>query len=215
MPILRDMIPDGSLLINEIEAFRRFLSSNPRGERAHFLPFFRTHLQLCAHLATLNDKVGAATHVGTEVPLWADFTCDLVAGSIQDRAFVFVEFEDASATSVFRPELGRKNSHWGRRVEHGISQVTDWLFRINSEGSSDRMERDFGSRHITPMGLVVAGRSQDIIAYDRIRLDWRSRNSVIGGAKLAIVTYDDLLSWLDGRIILLRSLGASPESLTL
>ncbi len=66
------------------------------------------------------------------------------------------------------------------------------------------MERDFGTRHITPMGLVVAGRSEEVTPYDRERLDWRSRHSIVGGAKLAIVTYDDLLAWLDGRATLLR-----------
>lgn len=82
--------------------------------------------------------------------------------------------------------------------------MIDWLFRITSEGPSASMERDFGTRHITPMGLVVAGRSEEVTPYDRERLDWRSRHSIVGGAKLAIVTYDDLLAWLDGRATLLR-----------
>jgi hypothetical protein len=89
-------------------------------------------------------------------------------------------------------------------VEHGVSQVIDWLFRINTEGPSDRMERDFGARHITIMALVVGGRSSDVNAYDRLRLDWRSKYSIIGGVNLRIMTYDDLLAWLDGRVALLR-----------
>jgi antiviral defense system Shedu protein SduA len=149
--------------------------------------------------------VSAGTHIKTELPLWGDFTRDLVAGSLQDGAFVFVEFEDASPTSLFRRRQGRKNSHWGTRVERGISQVTDWLFRISSEGPSDRVERDFGARHVIPMGVVVVGRRAEVTAYDRARLDWRSAHSVIGGAKLLVLTYDDLLAWLDGRITVLRT----------
>jgi hypothetical protein len=210
MPLLREIHPDGVGLLREINEFRDFLATNPRSERTHFLPFFAAHLQLGAYLATLNDKVGAGTHVETEVSLWGDFTCDLVAGSLEDRAFVFVEFEDAAETSLFRRQEGRKNSHWGMRVEHAVSQVIDWLFRISSEGASDRMERDFGARHITPMGLVVVGRSAEVSDYDRNRLDWRSKHSIVGGARLAIVTYDDLLAWLDGRVTLLRSFTEAP-----
>jgi len=205
MPLLDELLPDGTILLREVEEFRAFLATNPRGERAAFLPFFAAHPQLCAYLGTLNDRVSAGTHVKTELSLWGDFTCDLVAGSLQDGAFVFVEFEDASPTSLFRRRRGRRNSYWGTRVERGISQVTDWLFRISSEGSSDRMERDFGARHITPMGVLVVGRSAEVSNYDRNRLDWRSAHSVIGGAKLSILTYDDLLAWLDGRVTVLRT----------
>lgn len=213
MPLLDEIRPDGAILLSQVEEFRAFLNSNPRAERAHFLPFFAARQQLCAYLGTLNDRVSAGTHVKTEVSLWGDFTCDLVAGNLQDGAFVFIEFEDASHTSLFRTQRGRKNNHWGARVEHGISQVVDWLFRISSEGPSDRMERDFGSRHIMPTGMVVVGRSAEVSPYDRNRLDWRSMHSVIGGAKLSIVTYDDLLGWLDGRVILLRSYTEAPLSL--
>ena len=210
MPLLREIRPDGVALLREINKFRDFLATDPRGERAHFLSFFAAHLQLGAYLATLNDKVGEGTHVATEVALWGDFTCDLVAGSLKDRAFVLVEFEDATETSVFRRQKGRKNSHWGTRVEHGVSQVIDWLFRISSEAGSDQMERDFGARHVTPMGLVVVGRSAEVSDYDRDRLDWRSKHSIVGGARLAIVTYDDLLAWLDGRVTLLRAFTEAP-----
>ncbi len=86
MPLLREIRPDGVGLLREIDEFRYFLATNPRGERADFLPFFAAHLQLGAYLATLNDKVGAGTHVETEVTLWGDFTCDLVAGSLSPRS---------------------------------------------------------------------------------------------------------------------------------
>src|SRR5271168_4941685 len=124
MALLDLIAPDGAVLLREIELFSQFLAGNPRGEREHFLPFFKKHLQLGAYLGTLNDKVSSATHVKSELPLWGDFVCDLVAGNFEDGAFVFIEFEDASETSLFRPQRGRKNTHWGTRVEHGISQVT-------------------------------------------------------------------------------------------
>lgn len=204
MAALDKIQPDASELLAEIEAFRRFLSSNRRAERAEFLPFFAGRKQLCAQLATLLDRVSFGNCVATEMSLWGDFKCDLVSGNPNDRGFILVEFEDASPTSLFRPIKGRKNNCWGSRVEAGLSQVIDWLFRIDGEGSSDRMERDFGVRHFTKMGIVVVGRSAEVSPYDRARLEWRSENTVVAGAKVVILTYDDLLQWLDGRAFLIR-----------
>jgi hypothetical protein len=49
----------------------------------------------------------------------------------------------------------------------------------------------------------------EVTNYDSARLKWRSENTVIGGSKIAIMTYDDLLDWLDGRLTLLNRLGDS------
>jgi antiviral defense system Shedu protein SduA len=153
MALFNEIIPDKEKLLQEVELFRKFLATNPVGERAQFLPFFAQHPQLCGFLATMNDSVRAGTQVKSELSLWGDFTCDLVVGNLDDAAFVFIEFESAAQRTLFQSRPGRKNSHWGLRVEHGVSQVIDWLFRINTEGPSDRMERDFGARHITIMAL--------------------------------------------------------------
>lgn len=67
------------------------------------------------------------------------------------------------------------------------------------------MLRDFGSRRINTMGLIVVGRSSEVSPYDRERLNCRSRNTIVGGSKVSIITYDDMLAWLDGRAALLRS----------
>jgi hypothetical protein len=194
MPLLAEVIPDSTLLLMEIEEFRQFLATNPQGEREQFLPFFGRHEQLCAFLATLNDQVSFGTHVRAELSLWGDFVCDLVVGNLDDGAFVLIVFEDAGRNSLFRPKPKRKNSVWGQRVEQAVSQLSDWLFRLNSEGPSDQMERDFGVRRINVMGLIVVGRSIDVTQYDRARLNWRSQNTIVGGSKLSIITYDDM--WL-------------------
>jgi hypothetical protein len=201
---LRQIPADGSALLREIYDFERFLCTNPRRERRQFLPFFARHPQLCAYLGFFNSAVRSATHIATEFSLWGDFTCDLLAGSIRDKAFLCVEFEDARENSLFRPQAGRRNSHWGTRAEHGVSQVIDWLFRISREDGSDQLQRDFGARHLRLMGLVVVGRSADLNEYARVRLEWRSQNSSVGGANIWIVTYDDLLEWLKGRVEMIR-----------
>jgi len=207
MPLLIEIQPKPKELIKEVNAFRRFLDKNPSAEREQFLPFFAKRQQLCAFMATFHDRISSGTHVKTEGDLWSDFTCDLIAGNRNERTFVFVEFEDAGPRSLFRRKAGRKNSYWGSRVEQGFSQVVDWLFRIDREGGSDTLERDFGTRHINTMGIVVAGRSRDVSTYDRLRLDWRSANTTVGKARVAFLTYDDLLGWLEGRLLMTKLAG--------
>ena len=206
MGLLRSVVPDRRVLLQEIEDFRAFLSGNPRAERAEFLPFFAARDQICAYLATINGAVPQADCVAHEFSLWGDFVCDMVSGSRQSAGFVFVEFEDAGRASLFRQVSGRRVSRWGARVEAGISQVTDWLFRLDSARNSSEMERDFGHRHVRPLGLVVAGRRSEVSPYDQMRLNWRSEHTVVGGSKVVIMTYDDLLEWLDGRASLVRTL---------
>jgi hypothetical protein len=43
-------------------------------------------------------------------------------------------------------------------------------------------------------------------------LHLRSEHTVVGGSKLDIATYDDLLGWLDGRLSLVRSLEDGVET---
>ncbi len=140
MAFLGEVRLDARTLLREVDEFHEFLRNKPRGERKHFLPFFTKHPQICTYLGFFNIGVRSPTHIATEFSLWGDFTCDLVAGSIRDKAFVCVEFEDAAENSLFRPQAGRKNSHWGTRAEHGVSQVIDWLFRISREGGSDQLQ---------------------------------------------------------------------------
>jgi hypothetical protein len=207
MGLLQPVSPDRRAILADVEAYRAFLAGNPRGERDGFLPFFAARPQLCAFLGTFNPGVRQTDHVAYEFPLWGDFVCDVVTGSRLDGAFVLVEFEDAGVTSLFKAVPGRKVSRWGARVEAGLSQVTDWLFRLDSARNSNEMEREFGNRQVRPVGLVVAGRRSEVTSYDYTRLSWRSENTVVGGSKIVIMTYDDLLDWFDGRVSLLKRLG--------
>jgi hypothetical protein len=213
MGLLLPVSPDRQAILADVDSYRSFLAGNPRGERKDFLPFFGAHPQLCAFLATFNPGVRQTDHIAYEFPLWGDFVCDVVTGSRLDGAFVFVEFEDAGETSLFKAVAGRKVSRWGGRVEAGLSQVTDWLFRLDSARNTNEMEREFGNRQVRPVGLVVAGRRSEVSDYDYTRLNWRSENTVIGGSKIAIMTYDDLLDWFDGRVWLLKRLGDAEEEL--
>jgi hypothetical protein len=49
MWLLRSVVPDRRVLLQEIEDVRRFLAGNPRAEPAEFLPFFAARNQHCAY----------------------------------------------------------------------------------------------------------------------------------------------------------------------
>jgi hypothetical protein len=53
---------------------------------------------------------------------------------------------------------------------------------------------------IRPDGLLVVGRRSDFGDYDALRLRWRSENTLIGGSRIGIMTYDDLLDWFVERL---------------
>jgi hypothetical protein len=55
MTLFNEIIPNKERLLQEVEAFRKFLATNPVGERAQFLPFFAQHPQLCGYLAQLSQ----------------------------------------------------------------------------------------------------------------------------------------------------------------
>jgi hypothetical protein len=163
MPLLDELHFNGTTLLREIEEFRTFLATDPRGERADFLPSLRhSHasgnpgISVCCPWTPAFAGVTEKGRWRNSCPASRHFPGDRLAVSDQQRGF------------------------------------------------SDRMERDFGTRHITPMVVVVVGRNAEVTAYDRTRLEWRSAHSIIGGAKLSILTYDDLLAWLDGRVTVLR-----------
>jgi len=92
--------------------------------------------------------------------------CDTLSGSKHNGALIFIEFENASATSLFRRVAGRRVSRCGARFEAGLSQVTDWLFRLDCARNWSEMERDFGIRQRRPLGLVVADRRSKVTPYD-------------------------------------------------
>jgi hypothetical protein len=206
MGLLRPVTPDRRVLLQEIDEFRAFQAGNPRAERGQFLPFFNARDQLCAFIAPFGNAVLEPDHVAHEFALWSGFVCDTLSGSKRNGAFVFIEFEDASETSLFRRVAGRRASRWGARVEVGLSQITDWLFRLDRARNSREMERDFGTRQVRLLGLVVTARRSEVSPYDLERLNWRSEHTVVGGSQIAIMTYDDLLDWSDGRASLVKGL---------
>jgi hypothetical protein len=135
-----------------------------------------------------------------EVNLFSnEFRADFVVADRQKKKFVFVEFEDATADSIFK--LKSKNSdsantsyEWSSRYEHGLSQVIDWYYRMDDYERTNKFEEYFGHRQINYVGLLVIGRDKFIQQSGLMqRFRWRSSKTIINSKSLHCMTFDQLL----------------------
>ena len=100
----------------EVAEFRQLLQTKSSlKERDDILPFFRDRPQLCAMCSVLGPARDSVDRIALEYDLFGDFACDLVLGSWDQKAYSFIEFEDAQPESIFK-QIGRKASRdWSSR----------------------------------------------------------------------------------------------------
>lgn len=123
----------------------------------------------------------------------------LVIGDWQRKRYCFVEFEDATQSSI-SVRRARQTSAWSTRFLAGYSQVMDWLWLLEAMRDTDPFERQFGKRSIAMAGLLVIGRDRGITVADRRRLEWRRDNVVVGSKHIYCCTFDELVHDLRQRL---------------
>ncbi|MBE9055236.1 Shedu anti-phage system protein SduA domain-containing protein [Sphaerospermopsis sp. LEGE 08334] len=135
-----------------------------------------------------------------EVSLFSnEFRADFVISDRQKKKFVFVEFEDATENSIFKPKLqnsdsGNTSYEWSSRYEHGVSQVIDWYYRMDDYERTYKFEEYFGHREISYTGLLVIGRDKFLQQSGLMqRFRWRSSKTIINSKPLHCITFDQLL----------------------
>lgn len=85
-----------------VDAFAAMLAAKQTlSERDDVLPFFRGHPQLAALLASYDAGATTCDRLGMEVGLYGEFVVDVIAGDWSRKAYCFVEFENATPTSLF------------------------------------------------------------------------------------------------------------------
>jgi Domain of unknown function (DUF4263) len=161
-------------------------------ERGDILPFMRAHPHLCALIGSYNRRANACDRLGLEVPLFGQFTADLVVGDHAARAYTLVEFEDGRPNSIF-VQRARQRTEWSPRFEHGLSQLTDWLWLLDDQAHTHIFEDIFGARPVTVTVVLVAGRDSGLTTADRHRLEWRRDHVVINSQHLYCCTFEELL----------------------
>lgn len=135
-----------------------------------------------------------------EVSLFSnEFRADFVIADRKKKKFVFVEFEDATENSIFKPKLqnsdsGNTSYEWSSRYEHGVSQVIDWYYRMDDYERTYKFEEYFGHREISYTGLLVIGRDKFLQQSGLMqRFRWRSSKTIINSKPLHCITFDQLL----------------------
>jgi hypothetical protein len=205
MKSLEALTLDTDILRSDLAALETRLAAEAHlKERAQILPFFQGRHHLCAALGLTNSSVGLPNRWATELDLFGDFTCDVVAGDSEANAYTLIEFEPALEYSVFKKLQPKKSMrHWSPRFEHGFSQLVDWAWRISSEGvSSAAFRRIFSDDNPAIHLLIVVGRDADLGKDDLTRLRWRANHTTLGQFKMSCFTFDGILQSIRRRLLL-------------
>jgi hypothetical protein len=143
-------------------------------------------------LGLYNRRANVYDRLGLEVTFVGQFTTDLAVGDHVTCAFTLVEFEDGRPGSMF-VQRARQRTEWSTRCEHGLSQLTDWLWLLDEQAQAHVFEEVFGARPETTTVVLVIGRDSSLSAADRRRLEWRRDHVVINSQHLYCCTFEELL----------------------
>jgi hypothetical protein len=189
-----------------VTEFEDFLTCNESlKEKTQILPFFRSRPNLCGLIGHLNPNTGSVDLISFELSYFRDFSCDVAVGDKSAKAFTLVEFEDATNKSVFQSSR-KHRPDWSPRLEHGHSQIVDWLWRLDDFRTTDDFDDTFGKGAQAFTTLLIAGRNDYLSDSMRKRLRWRRDNVVIHSKKILIYTYDELLAALETKVSSFRAL---------
>ena len=146
----------------ELNAFRTLLHERDElKERRDILPFFRTRTHLSAFIGSYFPYLVYPDRIAFEYDLFGDFRCDLAIGDASSEQYCFVEFEEATASSLFVSHSSKATPEWSPRFEHGFSQVLDWFWKLSDmEGTTEFAHRLGGSASYE--GVLIIGRDRDL-----------------------------------------------------
>lgn len=164
-------------------------------------------------LLALGDIYGPIMLPGAyqdEQGLFGEFRTDFIVSDEERSRFLFIEFEDAKVDSIFKQKNHSGSTspsfEWSSRLEHGLSQVLDWHFRVDDYRSSSKITETFGPDFLTYEGLVVIGRDEFLRRQGlKRRFEWRVQKTVVDSKNIRCVTFDHLLRELQGRVKSLRA----------
>jgi hypothetical protein len=163
----------------------------PIGERA-LLDFFRNRQHLIGLAGKLILGTSRPNRIGSEVDLLGSFRTDFVVGDDTRGQYLFVEFESAENV-VFKKRGPRSKRDWHDRLNVGHAQLLDWQWLLHENDGSELRDQ-FPNRKGIKF-LLVIGRDHYLEgAQERRRFEWRAENIHVKGAKMALLTFDGLLS---------------------
>jgi hypothetical protein len=200
MPDFQAYIPDLTACRHQLLEFEALLNSSTDIGEAVFREFFAARMDLWALIGFYNPNLSAPDRIAWQCPIFGDFRCDFAIGDSKQRAYTFVEYEDARPNSLFMKQGEKATRAWSSRFESGYSQIIDWFYKLRTMTDSPDMEARFGSRSIRYVGVLIIGRNQHLQGGEQMRLEWRRDHVVVNSKHIFCVTYDELLQDLLFRI---------------
>lgn len=191
---------DLAAIENQVDEFRNLLGQNkPLEETEHIRPFFTDRKHLSTFLASYHPKATQFNHLAYEFDFFGDFKCDIATGDSASKSYCFIEFEDATPTSIF-VKKEKLMTEWSPRFEHGYSQIIDWFWKLEDLAGSDTFKRRFDCPKINYIGILVLGRSNYLSQTDKDRLQWRQNHTIVNSKNIFCITFDELLSHLEVKL---------------
>lgn len=172
-------------------------------EEKHLSPIFRSSPNLVSIIGAGFGGVSNPDLIAQEYWILDKLRCDFAICNSRRRSYCFVELEDATKRSIFierKPTLynglrGRPPYYdWASRLEHGCSQILDWIRILEDSKKTDDFRAHFGSSNgFEAQFVLVIGRDEFLSADQLERLAWRSKSVQAAGHKVKCITYDQLL----------------------
>ncbi|MCI0460977.1 MAG: DUF4263 domain-containing protein [Gemmataceae bacterium] len=192
---------DYRLCRKQVEELRALLASKDElSERGDVLPFFQDREQLAILMGMFNQRIAWADRIAWEFDIFGDFACDLAIGEKDRGAYCLVEFEDAASNSVFQRQGEKATREWGKKFDHGYSQIIDWAHKLNDLKLTNTVFARFDRHEISYELVLVIGRDKHLDGGEKQRLNWRSENVLVDSKKVICMTFDELLSQLTVRL---------------
>ena len=209
MSLFAPIVLDVRAAEQEFYEFRSWIDANNRFSETAVVKELKDRRHLSCLIGYLESGIGKPNVYKYEFEIQGVFRADLVVGNSDLRKFVLVEFEGAEENSIFGPKKTNQMRDWGKQLQRGFSQIVDWSWAKNDNQHTEVFKNAFGCERMTELYVLVCGRVNSMNRAESSRFQWRSDNTIIGGAKVLCMTYDDLVSFFDGTLEMARLLRTS------
>jgi hypothetical protein len=160
---------------------------------------------MAALFGMFHPRIAWADRICSEFDVYGDFRCDLAVGEWGRAAYCFIEFEDARKDSIFEKRRTRATREWGKRFDHGYSQIIDWCHKLDGLTPGADLLARFGHYEITFEAILVIGREAHLDPGEKQRLGWRRDKVTVNTKKVICLTFDDLLGQFETRLATLTA----------
>ena len=170
-------------------------------EKKDTLRFFKCHPHLSAFIGRYKVNLVDYKNIRVchEFNLFGDHVADLAVGDATANEYCFIEFENATKTSIFKA-VPRMTPEWSSRFEHGFSQLVDWILWIENNRNTAGLAARFNAPSIRDITLLVIGRVWHLADQGlKDRLTWRNDQVLVAAKTVSCITFDKLCEDLSTR----------------